>query len=1847
MKKLLLLALVMVSFIGHAQITVDETLTTQQLVQDILINGTCAQTSNFMQSTGTDFGDDNGIGAFDANGSDFPFASGVILTSGNVANAPGPNLTVHSDGGGGWPGDADLEAFTTATNTNNASWIQFDFVPFVSTINFDFIMASEEYNQNFECTFSDAFAFILTDNVTGVTQNLAVLPGTTIPIEVTNIREEVPGQCDAVNPEFFDKYNFDPFNPAVDAAIDFNGQTVELTATGPVIAGNPYTIKLVIADETDTAFDIAVFLEAGSFNIGNVDLGIDLTIAGGNARCAGVDYEIVPDLTVPSGTTFEWQFEDPLGSGIFVPFVPAETGPTLIVSNTGNYKLIADFAGVCTSEGEVFIEFDTPFPINPTPDPLIKCDSDNDGFTEFDLSMADADITLANPDLVVSYHGTLLDAQNDALPLPMLYTNDDIYNDSVWARVTSMTNSCVETVELFLEVRDSPVATTPAEPLRLCDDIVADGFTFFDLTVVEPEVYGTMDPTEFDIYYYVLEADAIAAGDVALTAPDFSLAIPTPTNFLNSSNPQTIYILVVGNTTSTSPPNPNGAEGCYDIVELELIVDPLPLDLGPFEMFLCDDELNGSTPTDQISTFDLTSQNDALTGGDMSLTVTWFASAADEAADIPIPDPTMYQNIATPQTVIGRITTEFDCSITSTLTLTVLPNPTPTVPTALEECDDDDDGFVSTFDLTTKDAEIINGETDVSVLYYETLPQAEAGVAGTEIVGLYTNIVANSQIVYARVTRDVPPGILPCFTIVELELVVVALPPMPDTSLGFMDPLLSCDDDGDGQAVFDLTSQDVGVLAGLPATDFVDPILYFESEADAIAGAPSIAPSNAFVSGGQTIWVRLESLATGCARITPFEIVVGEFPVLGTPNDLFLCDDEVNGSTSTDGLSTFDLTLNTDVINQGDASITVVYYGSAADQAADIPVADATAYQNIASPQQEIFVTATNLEGCPAQTSFFINVDANPNAAVPTPLVVCDDDNDGFYSFFDLTVKDAEIANGETDVDVLYFENEPLAVIGDAASALPNPYTNIVPFNQTVFARVTRNVIGSLPCFTIVPLELVVEELPDEPTADFINPMELCDDDGDGFVEFNLELNNDPVLGTQEPVTDFTISYYESEADANVPQNPIPNPDMYTNITTPTQTVWVRLENITTGCARITPFDLQVNDLPVIGVGPFEMLLCDDEQNGSSATDGISTFDLTSNNEDITLGDATLAVFYYETTDDQTNNIPIADPTAYQNLLANPQTVYVTVFTDDAVPCSADTTVTLRVLSNPTPNTTPEDLEVCDDTDRDGIAEFVLTDADLDIIGGEPDVNVLYYETIEQAMEGVAGTELLSPYENIIPNEQVVYARVTKDVPPAELACYTIVELTLRVNQLPDDSAQISDEIDCQIPFVGEASIILDDKNVEVLNGQDPNDFTVMYFETQADATAMTGAIASGAPYVYDTTERTIYVGILNNESTCYVAYIEGENALSFLLAVKEGATATEPLLPYTICDNYEENDGIGQFTLIVDPDNPTELDAQAQALSDEILNGQDPIQFELTFHETLELAEEGIDPLSNVYINIINPQVIYARVTNLIDPADENACYQIVPVTLEVNQLPIVILEEEYRLCVDANGNPIEQEEGATSPPLIDTGLDPSLYSFVWSLDGEVLPNEVGPSITALAGGVYEVQITQLETGCVNMVATTVVLSSPPLTFDAQVVSGAFDATHVIEATAEGLGEYIFQLDDGAFQSEGTFTGVEPGNHIVTIKDANGCGSVTIELGVIDYPRIVTPNQDGFHDTWNIIGIANGDPTAKIYIFDKFGKLLKQISPLGAGWDGTYNGNPLPSSDYWFRVEYKENDTQ
>ena len=104
-------------------------------------------------------------------------------------------------------------------------------------------------------------------------------------------------------------------------------------------------------------------------------------------------------------------------------------------------------------------------------------------------------------------------------------------------------------------------------------------------------------------------------------------------------------------------------------------------------------------------------------------------------------------------------------------------------------------------------------------------------------------------------------------------------------------------------------------------------------------------------------------------------------------------------------------------------------------------------------------------------------------------------------------------------------------------------------------------------------------------------------------------------------------------------------------------------------------------------------------------------------------------------------------------------------------------------------------------------------------------------------------------------------------------------------------------------------------------------------------------------------------------------------------------------------------------------------------------------------------------------------------------------------------------------------------------------------------------------------------------------------------------------------------------------------FNDLTPGEHLVGVRDVNGCGESFIVLTIIDYPKYFTPNGDGYHDTWNIFGLKN-QPDAKIHIYNRYGKLLKQLSPIGKGWDGIYNGNPLFTNDYWFSVEYIEQTT-
>jgi gliding motility-associated-like protein len=125
------------------------------------------------------------------------------------------------------------------------------------------------------------------------------------------------------------------------------------------------------------------------------------------------------------------------------------------------------------------------------------------------------------------------------------------------------------------------------------------------------------------------------------------------------------------------------------------------------------------------------------------------------------------------------------------------------------------------------------------------------------------------------------------------------------------------------------------------------------------------------------------------------------------------------------------------------------------------------------------------------------------------------------------------------------------------------------------------------------------------------------------------------------------------------------------------------------------------------------------------------------------------------------------------------------------------------------------------------------------------------------------------------------------------------------------------------------------------------------------------------------------------------------------------------------------------------------------------------------------------------------------------------------------------------------------------------------------------------------------------------------------------------------------GIGNYEYALNnpDGPYQDSAFFTGLSGNAHVIYVRDKNGCGIVEAyvdrDITLDDFPKFFTPNNDLANDIWQYSPLEpiNDIRLLYIHIYNRFGAFIKQLDPYAAGWDGTYNGRPLPESDYWFRA--------
>lgn len=281
-----------------------------------------------------------------------------------------------------------------------------------------------------------------------------------------------------------------------------------------------------------------------------------------------------------------------------------------------------------------------------------------------------------------------------------------------------------------------------------------------------------------------------------------------------------------------------------------------------------------------------------------------------------------------------------------------------------------------------------------------------------------------------------------------------------------------------------------------------------------------------------------------------------------------------------------------------------------------------------------------------------------------------------------------------------------------------------------------------------------------------------------------------------------------------------------------------------------------------------------------------------------------------------------------------------------------------------------------------------------------------------------------------------------------------------------------------------------------------------------------------------------------------------------------------------------------------------------------QILGAQSPNEFTVTYYASDEDANSKENNHDDFY-EIDTEEKLFARIEN-----NQTGCYSITSFMAYVRRKPVndigdqVICLENFPLMVT-----------------IDTGFEEDTYA--WEPFGQTTADIVIEEI-----GEYSATVTT-KYGCSTTKTFNVIESEQANIEFTETVD--FSDPNNITITVSGIGDYLYQLDDREPQISNFFQNVPIGPRLITVIDINGCTSISKEVVVIDTPKFLTPNNDGYFDTWHITGVEQLEGTI-IHIYDQYGKLIKSLAHNSPGWDGTYNGHHMPSNDYWFaaHVYYK-----
>ncbi|TRX36857.1 T9SS type B sorting domain-containing protein [Flavobacterium sp. ZT3R18] len=446
---------------------------------------------------------------------------------------------------------------------------------------------------------------------------------------------------------------------------------------------------------------------------------------------------------------------------------------------------------------------------------------------------------------------------------------------------------------------------------------------------------------------------------------------------------------------------------------------------------------------------------------------------------------------------------------------------------------------------------------------------------------------------------------------------------------------------------------------------------------------------------------------------------------------------------------------------------------------------------------------------------------------------------------------------------------------------------------------------------------------------------------------------------------------------------------------------------------------------------------------------------------------------------------------------------------------------------------------------------------------------------------------------------------------------------TLTILALPALSTPIT-IVQCDNDTDGISNFNITEKNSFISTNYTNETFT--YYTSSAGANTKDTAVLISNPIAFASANKNIWTRVENANGCFSVAQLD--------LIISN--TQINPTFKrnFESCDDYidavnDDKDGITAF-------NFASVITDIQALLP-TPNSIYSIKFYPTEADALAETNAILNPSS--YRNTTpNQQQIWVRIENNLD----NSCFGLGAfVSLQVNPTP----------NIDTNNSHASDQMVCLNLPSVFVKLDAGLigntpisdYTYLWTKDNIAIPGETNATLKVNKAAVYTLTAAT-QKKCYRSRNITVTASDIAHLDSITIEDLSESNTVTVNSSGQGNYEYSIDLPNGPFQESNYFSNVSSGIHDVYINDRKGCGTLKKTISVLGIPLFFSPNNDGYNDYWNIKGVNETFNTAaQIFIYDRYGKVIKQVLPSSNGWDGTYTGNPMPADDYWYTIKLED----